>query len=364
MRIGTDGRKIPEAAKRGPIGSLELGHELGAEGLFFRTVLEMSPTLDSGYLREIRQRADELGMYLETGLGKANPYANPEAPELRAIGDGDMLLGFRRMMEASAAIGIRELWSATANYKGQYFGRFAYDRFRTDVDWADQLEATRKFLMKLAPIARDLGVHINLETHEEITSFELVRLVEAVGPDALGIVFDTHNVLQRVEHPVWAAKRLAPYVRQTHVKDGVALRAPGGLASQIRDCGTGMIDLKTILPILAAANPNLNLSHENQDMTASPITRHGMIEIANPQFLAGHPDLTVEEFAAYTDLVDCFQQQVDKGEQPTLEQVAAGPFDFDAVCASIKRSLGYLRQVCTEADLPLEAAASARSQAA
>ena len=101
-----------------------------------------------------------------------------------------------------------------------------------------------------------------------------MRLVEAVGPDALGIVFDTHNVLQRVEHPVWAAKRLAPYVRQTHVKDGVALRAPGGLASQIRDCGTGMIDFATILPMLAAANPELNLSHENQDMTAAPITRH------------------------------------------------------------------------------------------
>ena len=45
------------------------------EGLFFRTVLDMSPTLDPGELREIRQRADELGMYLETGLGKVNPYA-------------------------------------------------------------------------------------------------------------------------------------------------------------------------------------------------------------------------------------------------------------------------------------------------
>ena len=98
-----------------------------ADGLFFRTILEMSPTLDEGYLRSIRQRADELGMYLETGpsrQGQLPTLANPEAPELRAIGDGDILLGFRRMMEASARIGIREeLWSATANYKSQYFGR-------------------------------------------------------------------------------------------------------------------------------------------------------------------------------------------------------------------------------------------------
>ena len=64
MRIGTDGLKMPEAAIRGPIGSLELAKELGAEGLFFRSMLDLSPTLDRGLLREIRQRADELDMYI------------------------------------------------------------------------------------------------------------------------------------------------------------------------------------------------------------------------------------------------------------------------------------------------------------
>lgn len=63
-------------------------------------VLDMSPGLDRGELRAIRQRADELGMYVETGLGKVNPYASPEAPELWQVGDGDIVLGFRRMMEA------------------------------------------------------------------------------------------------------------------------------------------------------------------------------------------------------------------------------------------------------------------------
>ena len=115
MRVGVDGRKIPHAAEHGPLRSLEFARELGMEGLFFRTVLEMSPTLDAGELREIRAHADELGMYLETGLGKVNPYATPEAPELRAIGDGDIRMGFERMMRACAAIDCRELWVGTAN---------------------------------------------------------------------------------------------------------------------------------------------------------------------------------------------------------------------------------------------------------
>jgi len=100
MRIGVDGRKIPEAAKRGPLGSLDHARSFGMAGHFYRTVLDMSPRLDRGELSAIRQRADELGMYVETGLGKANPYASPEAPELQQVGDGDIVLGFRRMMEA------------------------------------------------------------------------------------------------------------------------------------------------------------------------------------------------------------------------------------------------------------------------
>lgn len=69
MRVGVDRRKFSRAAEYGPLRSLEHARELGLEGLFFRTVLEMSPTLDHGELREIRDRADDLKLYLETGLG-------------------------------------------------------------------------------------------------------------------------------------------------------------------------------------------------------------------------------------------------------------------------------------------------------
>jgi sugar phosphate isomerase/epimerase len=37
-----------------------------------------------------------------------------------------------------------------------------------------------------------------------------VRLVEHIGPEVLGITFDTGNVLARCEDPVAAARRVAP----------------------------------------------------------------------------------------------------------------------------------------------------------
>lgn len=355
MRIGVDGSKIPEAAKRGPIGSLEHGQELGMSGLFFRTVLDLSPTLDPGELRAIRQRADELGMYMEAGLGKVNPYANPEVPELRAIGDGDIVLGFRRMMEACASIDCRELWIALASYQWMYRGRLAYDRFRTDVDWVDQLAASAKFLNRLAPIARDLGIHMNLETHEEVTSFELIRIIEAVGPDVMGIVFDTSNVLQRVEHPVWAARRVAPYVRQTHLKDGLLAFGDGGLDYQHRPCGDGVIDFDQILPILADANPALNLTIENPQAKEDQLRPASVIfiEVFEPAFLAGHPDLTVEEYAAFMQLVYDYGGRLESGEIPDRLTYAMRPYDFDAAIALIKKGAAHLRAVCVKHDLPL-----------
>ncbi|WP_427888188.1 sugar phosphate isomerase/epimerase family protein [Kribbella sp. GL6] len=357
MRLGIDGKKIPEADKRGPIGSLQHAAELGMDGIFFRTVLDLSPDLDPGLLAEIRQQADRADLYLETGLGKVNPFANPETPELRALGNGDIVLGFRRMMEACAAIGCTELWVGTANYKRAYRGKLAYDRFRTDVSWTEQLKATADFLKILAPIAIDLGLHLNVETHEEITSFEVVRLVETVGPEAVGITFDTGNVLQRIEHPVRAAERVAPYVRQTHVKDAALVHVPGGIGYQMRPVGTGAIDFASILPILNAANPNLNLTLETDrshaDNPPGTPELNMLIELDDQGFLDGHPDLTVSELSEYLRMVRDYERRVRDGEVPTLDEYRAQPYGFDEAIVFINRSRDHVRSLCAAQGIPL-----------
>ncbi len=120
-----------------------------------------------------------------------------------------------------------------------------------------------RVLLILAPIARDLGIHINMETHDEITSFEILRLIEATGTDVMGVVLDTANGLQRGEHPVWAARRLAPFVRQTHIKDAYVAHARKASISRHGRWAKGIVDFRAILPIVVAANPHLNLTIEN-----------------------------------------------------------------------------------------------------
>lgn len=368
MRLGIDGLKLPEVKKRGPLASLDHVKALGLEGIFFSSVLDMSPDLDRGLLRDIRAKADDLGLYLESGLGKINPYCSAESPELRAAGGGDIIAGLIRMMEASAENGCRELWVSPGNFKPAYRGRLAVDRFRTDVTWDEQLLGIENVLRKLAPAARACGVHMNIETHDEITSFEILRLIEAVGEDCVGVVLDTANMLQRGESPLLATQRLAPYVRQTHIKDAYVGRAPGGFDFQPRPCGEGIVDFAAILPVLAKVNPTLNLSLEiaqSTDDNRRQANPRQCIQLDDPLWRAGHPDLSPQELEAYLSMVDAFERRVKAGEiadwetyetlnygYPAYEQQSYG---FSEAVHFIKKSAHHIRSLCAEKGIPLQA---------
>lgn len=358
MKLGIDWQKLPEGRKRGAMGSLDFTHELCLEGLFFPTTLDMSPTLDIAELRDLRRKADDLGLYLEAGLGKINPYCNAENPDLRAAGDGDIIAGFTKMIERTAQIGCHELWVSPGNFKPQYQGRLAVDRFRTDVEWGEQLAAMARVMVKLAPVARAHGTHLNMETHDEITSFEILRLIETVGEDVMGVVLDTANMLQRGEHPVRATKRLAPYIRQTHLKDAFSGRAPAGIDFQPRACGDGIVPFAEILPIILAANPQINFSLEiSQSNDLAPKTKapRQCIQIDDPVWRAGHPDLDAAELAAYLDLMDKVDARLLAGTLESWEDYERRVYDYPdyakplfgvtAAKAYIERSAKYIRSL-------------------
>jgi hypothetical protein len=195
---------------------------------------------------------------------------------------------------------------------------------------------------------------MNIETHEEITSFEVVRLVETVGPDVMGIVFDTGNVLQRGEHPIRAAHRVAPYVRQTHLKDAfLAFGKDGLLDYQLRPLGEGVVDFYQLVPILAAANRTLNLTIENEDSYEDrprPVARK-VVEIFDPRWLENHPDLTLEEYAAYLEMVQTYSKRIASGEIPDHDTYARQPYGFGEAVSFVRTSGKHLHAVCDAAGL-------------
>lgn len=309
----------------------------GFDGMYYKSPQYLSESLDSGKLKAAREYADELGLYLEVGLGRVNPYNTNEAPKVWMLGGGNYRLGMEKIIRAAAEMGCHELVGVTAGWKGQYSGYFCIDRFRTDVSWTEQLRATARFLSALAPTLRDCGSRINLETHEEITSFEILRIIEEIGSDVVGVALDTANVLSRGEDPVAAARRTAPYCHQTHAKDAILFFSPNGVVRQVRPCGQGIVDWPAVVALLKQYNPDLNLTIEDHKGFMP-------IDFFNAEWRQAHPDLNLAEMGELIRLARECDLKLRSGEIAAVEAYEAIPY-ADQMHERLRASLTHLKQV-------------------
>jgi sugar phosphate isomerase/epimerase len=248
-------------------GVLEFAAARGLAGVQFGSALQLSATLDRGEISAIRTLADALGLYLELGIPSVNPHQ--AAAHFRSE-PGAFAAQLTELIHAAAGAGVRSLRSFIG---GQFYrlpdsvihrmDDLDRDSARPDVSWDQQLADTTTVLHLLAPVVRELDVRIALETHLDATSFQLLRIIDAVGADAVGICLDTANLMLRMEDPLAATRRLAPHVLMTHTKDAALLFHEEGLRWQCRPCGQGSVPLPEILTELAIHQPDLNLSIED-----------------------------------------------------------------------------------------------------
>src|SRR5262249_51746020 len=73
---------------------------------------------------------------------------------------------------------------------------------------SDRISRLVPILRSVADEASSMGLTLAVENHADFTMVDLVRLVEAVGGERLGICFDTGNAV-RVGDDLLAAARLA-----------------------------------------------------------------------------------------------------------------------------------------------------------
>ena len=68
MRLGSDTDKLYAVKGKGPIAILDYLKANNFDGAFFRTMLDISPTLDSGQLKEVKAHADSQNLFLLNAL--------------------------------------------------------------------------------------------------------------------------------------------------------------------------------------------------------------------------------------------------------------------------------------------------------
>ncbi len=220
---------------------LEYCSSLGAGGV--QTELN---TLDAVYVKRLRQRAEELGMYLEGIVSLPR-------------GDTDQ---FERAVRAAKDAGALCLRSACLD------GR-RYEDFSTLTEWKNFVSDSKARIARALPILQKHRVPLALENHKDWTVDELPALLKEYESEYLGVCLDTGNNIALLDDPMEVVERLAPYAVSTHIKD-MALEeyAQGFLLVEV-PLGEGLLDMKRIAGSIRRARPKTKFTLEM--ITRSPL---------------------------------------------------------------------------------------------
>lgn len=245
---------LPGAATANAPDILRQAARDGFGGVLFSSMFSLSERLDAAEVTVVRALADDLGLTLAASLGQLSPLVPGRARDALAAGDGVPLDGLQRLVQVAAASGIHDLMCMVGSLD---------DRSHPTIPWQDQLAATRSLFDRIAPLLRDLGSRLSVKTHEELSSFELLRLVDA-HEDVLFVALDPVNSLCRMEDPLAAARRLAGRISLLHVDDAVLrFEEDGSMRRFLAPVGDGILDWQGMLDVAPEAVIVLDL-HRGQ----------------------------------------------------------------------------------------------------
>jgi sugar phosphate isomerase/epimerase len=170
--------------------------------------------MSSAELADVRALADDLGLTLEVGTKGVEPQH------------------LARFLEIAVALDARLVRSML----------FSPDSRPT-------LAQAEGWITASLPAFADADVTLALETYEQVTSIDLVELVESVAHPRLGICLDPANTVAALENPRDVIDRTAPYVKNIHVKDFAFTRRGGwvGFTLEGAPLGTGLLDYRYLV---------------------------------------------------------------------------------------------------------------------
>ncbi|MGL4860316.1 MAG: sugar phosphate isomerase/epimerase family protein [Enterobacteriaceae bacterium] len=90
------------------------------------------------------------------------------------------------------------------------------------------MDIIRQDLRYLIELAERYDLYFYFEQHEELNSDEIATLLGEANHPRLSMLFDFGNMINACEQPMMALRRLAPFIRQVHMKGVRILPQEGG----------------------------------------------------------------------------------------------------------------------------------------
>jgi 3-oxoisoapionate decarboxylase len=239
--------------------------------------------LDAQNLQNVRQRAQQLGISIDSGMGcicdSAKAFNKNGPPARQQLLDG---------LKVSRAVGSKSMRC----YMGSSEDRLG------PLPIEAHMENTIKLFRAVRAEAMDLGVRIALENHSgDMQAREVKTIIEESGKDLVAACLDTGNPIWCVEDPFVTLETLAPYVVTTHVRDSIVFETPRGAAGQWVALGDGNVDLVGFVQQFRRLCPQSSMQLEI--ITGRPPR---MLPYLEADFWKAFPKMPAWEFARFVAL--------------------------------------------------------------
>lgn len=203
--------------------------------------------------------------------------------------------------------------------------------------WPEMMAHARRTLRGDVGRARDAGLIVAIENHQDLGSEELVSLAEELG-DHVGIVLDTGNPFAVGEDPVAFTRRAAHRIRHVHLKDYVAQFTAEGYRLVRCTVGKGAVPFREIADVLGEGKGSgLTASIEPGALEA----RH--IRLFTPGWWDGYPPREARELGVMLGRLRRHALADDADVRTPWEAAAPPAVLVDYEIAQIRQSLEQVR---------------------
>lgn len=312
IKLGLDNFSV-RAMKWNASQLIDYAAKLKTDSLFL-TDLDCYENFNDDYLRDLKKKADDLGLQIHVGSWSICPTSKVFKKKWGTA-------------EEHVALGIRVAKALGSPVFRCVLGT-GEDRFS-----AGGIEARVADTVKVCQANRsravDAGVKIAIENHAgDMQSWELVQLIEEAGKDYVGANIDSGNACWTMEDPLQNLEVLAPYVVTTSLRDSMVWESAHGATVQWTAMGEGNVDFKTYMSRFAELCPGVPVHIE----TISGFPRE--IPYLNQDFWKVWPKVPAKNFARFLALA--------KTGKPLPR---ATPDDPVYQRDQIERSLKYCKEV-------------------
>lgn len=277
-------------------------------------------TLAAADIPAIARMTQERGLYVTVACGGYDPVKLGEACRLAAACGAPIV----RTVAGGARIGG--------------------DRRNMAGRWDAFLQEVRDGLAAAVRTAEREGVSIALENHQDLASEELIWLCESIGSPNFGLTLDTGNPLATAEEPVDFARRIAPYLKNVHLKDYWIYPSEEGYRLVRCPIGQGVVDFPALMAIFRELGPaELPMSIEIGALEA----RH--IRVLADDYWPDYPERSARQLAEVLRFAAANSKPASDWRTPHERE--ASPGEVAAYeRAQLRSSIAYMQSLIAEAE--------------